>query len=254
MTGLKGFAFAAALLCCLSTAPAGQPTTILAAAAASLQYSFVDEIIPGFREKYPWIEVEGTYDGSGKLQAQIENGLDADVFMSASTRQMDALVEKGFVDADDVTNLLENRIVLIRPSFAETPVTGFADIARAETIALGDPASVPAGQYAKQALTNLGVWEAAAAKASFGTNVAEVLNWVAEGSADVGVVYATDAAATDRVRVVAPAPEGSLDRKVTYPVGVLKRSRDREAAALFVEYLASEAGLAVFSRYGFSPL
>ena len=233
--------------------PAKPPVTILVAAAASLEYSYVQELIPQFQKKYPWITVEGTYDSSGKLQTQIEQGLEADVFMSAATRQMDALTDKGLVSKASVVPLLENKIVLIKPAGTATAVTGFQNAALAAVIALGDPASVPAGQYAKEAFTSLGNWAAVEAKASFGTNVTEVLNWVGEGSAEVGVVYATDAATTNKVEVIAEAPAGSLAAKVIYPLGIVAAAAHPEEAKLFVDFLASEAGLAVFRAYGFSP-
>jgi molybdate transport system substrate-binding protein len=228
-------------------------TTILVAAAASLEYSYVQELIPRFQKKYPWITVEGTYDSSGKLQAQIEQGLAADVFMSAATRQMNALADKGLVNRDSIVPLLENKIVLIKPAGSSTAVTGFQNAASAKVIALGDPASVPAGQYAKEAFTSLGNWAAVEAKASFGTNVTEVLNWVGAASAEVGVVYATDAATTKQVEVIAEAPAGSLAAKVIYPVGIVAASAHPEEAKLFVEFLASREGLAVFRSFGFSP-
>ncbi|WP_283123709.1 molybdate ABC transporter substrate-binding protein [Angelakisella massiliensis] len=229
-----------------------EPVTILVAAAASLEYSFVDELIPMFQEKYPYITVEGTYDSSGKLQTQIEEGLEADVFMSAATKQMNALKDESLVDADSIVNLLENKIVLITAADSTSPVTTFEEIGNAQSIALGDPASVPVGQYAQEALTTLGLWDAIQPKVSLGTNVTEVLNWVAEGSADAGIVYATDAATTDKVTVVAEAPEGSLAEPVIYPVGVVSASQHKDAAALFVEFLQSPEALAVFEAYGFS--
>jgi molybdate transport system substrate-binding protein len=235
-----------------TSAPSGPQVTILVAAAASLEYSF-KELIPLFQKKYPWISVEGTYDSSGKLQTQIEQGLAADVFMSAAGRQMNILAEKNLVDGDSVRPLLENKIVLIKPAESGTAVTDFQTAARAKTIALGDPESVPAGQYAKEAFISLGIWEAVSAKASFGTNVTEVLNWVGEGSADAGVVYATDAATTKKVEIIAWAPAGSLAAKVIYPVGIIAASARPEEAKLFVEFLASAEALAVFSAFGFSP-
>lgn len=229
---------------------AGEEVTILVAAAASLEYSFEDELIPMFEAANPGIQVEGTYDSSGKLQTQIEEGLEADVFMSAAMKQMNALKEEQLVDADSIVELLENKIVMI--ASGETELKTFEDIVSAQTIALGDPESVPAGQYAKEALTTLGLWEQAEAKASFGTNVTEVLNWVAEGSADAGIVYATDAATSDKVTVVAEAPEGSLSQKVIYPVAVVSASEKKDAAEKFVEFLQSEEAIAVFEQYGFA--
>ena len=133
-----------------------EPVTILVAAAASLEYSYTDELIPMFQEKYDWITVEGTYDSSGKLQQQIEAGLEADVFMSAAMKQMNTLVDESLVAADSVVELLENRIVLIAPADSDTDIASFEDIVNANIIAIGDPASVPAGQYAEEALTARG--------------------------------------------------------------------------------------------------
>ncbi|MDR0377941.1 MAG: molybdate ABC transporter substrate-binding protein [Spirochaetaceae bacterium] len=229
------------------------PVTILVAAAASLEYSFVQELIPRFQAKYPWITVEGIYDSSGRLQTQIEAGLEADVFMSAAVRQMNELTAEGFIAEDSVRPLLENKIVLIKTAGSNTPVTSFETVLLANVIALGDPASVPAGQYAREAFTSLGIWDAVFAKASLGTNVTEVLNWVGEGSAEIGVVYATDAATTNRVQVLAEAPAGSLAQKVIYPVGRTAASAHSNEAELFIDFLASGEGLEVFRTYGFSP-
>jgi molybdate transport system substrate-binding protein len=230
-----------------------EPVTILVAAAASLEYSFVRDLIPRFQAKYPWIIVEGVYDSSGRLQTQIEAGLEADVFMSAAVRQMNELTTKSLIAADSVRPLLENKIVLIKTTGVDTPVTGFETVLQAPIIALGDPASVPAGQYAREAFTSLGIWDAVSAQASFGTNVTEVLNWVGEGSAEIGVVYATDAATTDRVQIIAEAPAGSLAQKVIYPVGRTAGSAHAKEATLFIEFLASDEWLGVFNAYGFSP-
>jgi molybdate transport system substrate-binding protein len=228
------------------------PVTILVAAAASLKNAYDQELIPLFQQKYPWITVRGTYDSSGKLQAQIEAGLEADLFMSASPTQMNALADKNLVSKETIKPLLENKIVLIKTAGLATPVNSFETLTQAAVIALGDPASVPAGQYAQEILKSLGIWDAALAKASLGTNVTEVLNWVAEGSAEVGVVYATDAASTNKVEIVAEAPAGSLAQKVVYPAGITAASGHQKEARLFIDFLASEEGLTVFQKYGFS--
>ena len=212
--------------------------SILVAAAASLKNAYEDKLIPMFEEQYPGVTVEGTYDSSGKLQTQIEEGLEADVFMSAATKQMKALDEEGMIASDTIVNLLENKIVLIVPTGSDSKIDSFEKIGDAASIALGDPESVPAGQYAKEALTNLNVWDSIQDKVSFGTNVTEVLNQVAAASADAGIVYATDAASkADQVTVVAEAPEGSLEKKVIYPVAVVKATAHEDAAKAFVDFL-----------------
>lgn len=228
--------------------------TVTLAAAASLEYAFTERLIPAFEAANPGIRIEGIYDSSGKLQTQIEAGLPADIFFSAAEKQMDALDAEGYVQSGTITDYLENRIVLIVPKEAGSAIASFQDLLKAEMIALGDPDSVPAGQYAREVLTNLEIWEALQGKISFGTNVTEVLNWVAEGSADCGIVYATDAAATDRVTVVSEAPEGSLDTPVVYPAALLKQTevKNTDAAELFFEYILSDEAYSAFAEYGFA--
>ena len=226
--------------------------SILVAAAASLKNAYEDKLIPMFEEQYPGVTVEGTYDSSGKLQTQIEEGLEADVFMSAATKQMKALAEEGLIASDTMVDLLENKIVLIVPAGSDSRIDSFEKIGDAASIALGDPESVPAGQYAKEALTNLNVWDSIQDKVSFGTNVTEVLNQVAAASADAGIVYATDAASmADQVTVVAEAPEGSLEKKVIYPVAVVKATEHEDAAKAFVDFLQTPEAMEVFESYGF---
>ncbi len=230
-----------------------EETEILVAAAASLKNAYEEELIPMFEAQYPGVTVKSTYDSSGKLQTQIEEGLEADVFMSAAKKQMKALDEEGMIDSDSIVDLLENKIVLIVPTGSDKGIQSFEDIVKADSIALGDPASVPAGQYSEEALTNLGLWDQIQDKTSFGTNVTEVLNQVAAGSADAGIVYATDAASmADQVEVVAEAPEGSLKTRVIYPVAVVKDSANAEVAANFVEFLTTNEAMKVFEAYGFS--
>ena len=236
-----------------TTAASGEETEILVAAAASLKNAYEDKLIPMFEEANPGVTVKGTYDSSGKLQTQIEEGLEADVFMSAAKKQMTALDEEGMIASDTITDLLENKIVLIVPTGNEKKLEKFEDIENADSIALGDPASVPAGQYAQEALTNLGIWDKIQDKVSFGTNVTEVLNQVAAASADAGIVYATDAASmADQVEVVAEAPEGSLAKKVIYPVAVVKGTAHEKVAKEFVAFLQTDKAITVFEEYGFS--
>ena len=238
------------------TEAAGENTeiegTVMLAAAASLEKSFTEQLIPMFEAQYPNVKIEGTYDSSGKLQSQIEAGADVDIFFSAALKQMQALQEEGYIEADASIDLLENKIVLIVPKGSEEGYTSFEDIVNADMVAIGDPESVPAGQYGKEALENLGLWSEVENKLSLGTNVTEVLNWVAEQSADAGIVYATDAASIpDKVTVIAAAPEGSVS-KVIYPVAELKDTANKEAADAFMEFLQSADALKVFEEAGFT--
>lgn len=142
----------------------GEEVKLLIAAAASLEYSMEEKLIPLFEEQNPGVKVEGSYDSSGKLQTQIEEGMEADLFFSAATKQMDVLTEEGYMKEDSEADLLENKIVAIVPKDSTLELNSFEDLANAETVALGDPDSVPAGQYAKEALTSLNLWDEVSGK------------------------------------------------------------------------------------------
>ena len=223
------------------------------AAAASLKNAFDDKLIPMFEEKYPGVKVTPTYASSGDLQTQIENGLEADVFISAANKQMNALADEGLVDNSTNLQFLENKVVLIVPADSDANITSFDDLKNVEgNIAIGDPESVPAGQYAQEVLNNTGLWETVEPKLSLGTDVTAVLNQVAQGSADCGIVYATDAKSTDDVKVVCEAPDDALKTPVIYPVAALKNSTDSNATQAFMDFLQTQEAKDVFVDYGFT--
>ena len=223
------------------------------AAAASLKNVFDDKLIPMFEEKYPGVKVTPTYASSGDLQTQIENGLETDVFMSAANKQMDALVEEGIIDNATNLQFLENKVVLIVPADSDSNISSFDDLKNVEgNIAIGDPESVPAGQYAKEVLNNTGVWDDVESKLSLGTDVTAVLNQVAQGSADCGIVYATDAKSTDDVKVICEAPEDALDTPVIYPIAAIKDTNDTDATNAFMDFLQTQEAKDIFVEYGFT--
>lgn len=224
--------------------------------AASLSNA-MEEIQENFNEIYPDVEILYNADSSGTLQTQIEEGARCDIFFSAAQKQMDALVEEGLAKEDSVADLLENKVVLIKPAGGETAVTGFENITDAVNLALAGE-SVPVGQYAREIFANLGIMEEVEQmEINEGKNVTEVLAAVSEGSNEVGVVYATDAASVaDQVEIIAEAPAGSLETPVLYPVGLVEDSEaaeeDMAAAEVFLEYLQSEDAIEVFEAYGFA--
>ena len=224
------------------------------AAAASLKNAFDEKLIPMFQEKYQGVKVTPTYASSGDLQTQIENGLETDIFMSASNKQMNALINESLIDNGTNLQFLENKVVLIVPANSTSNISSFDDLANVSgVIAIGDPESVPAGQYAKEALTNLGLWDSVESKLSLGTDVTAVLNQVAQGSADCGIVYSTDAKSMPNdVKVVCEAPEGSLNTSVIYPVAMIKDAKDADAAQAFLDFLQTKEAKDVFVEYGFT--
>ena len=224
------------------------------AAAASLKNAFDEKLIPMFEEKYPGVKVTPTYASSGDLQTQIENGLEADVFMSAANKQMNKLAEEDLVDNSTNLQFLENKVVLIVPADSNSNISSFDDLKNISgNIAIGDPESVPAGQYAQEVLNNTGIWDDVESKLSLGTDVTAVLNQVAQGSAECGIVYATDAKSMpDDVKVICEAPDDALKTPVIYPVAALKNSTDDNATKAFMDFLQTQEAKDVFVEYGFT--
>ncbi|MGM9974801.1 MAG: molybdate ABC transporter substrate-binding protein [Clostridiaceae bacterium] len=230
-------------------------TTLLVAAAASMETVLEEAVIPIFEEKYSDIDVLGSYDASGKLALQIQEGIPADIFLSASMSHMEDLQKKELIKKENTVNLLENKLVLIVPKASKGSYKTFQDIRNAKTIAIGDPLSVPAGEYGREVLEAMGLWEEIYERASLGTNVTEVLRWVAEGSAEAGLVYSTDAALEkDKVVVIEEAPKEFFKKKILYPAGIIEDCENLEAAKEFLAFLSSGKVKDIFISYGFSPL
>ena len=232
--------------------PTAEPVELVIAAAASLT-----DVTAQMAEAYKKDEASNvtltfTYGASGALQTQIEQGAPVDIFISAAEKQMDALDEQGLLLDGSRTDLLENKVVLIVPKESELGLASFDDLKKGtvKTIAIGDPASVPAGQYAQEVLTSLGIKDAVFGKANLGTDVRQVLTWVENGEVEAGIVYATDAATTDDVTVVCEAPLGSV-KKIVYPVAILKASKNAATAQKFIDYLKTPAIASLFEKYGF---
>lgn len=224
--------------------------------AASLSNA-MEEIQKNFNEIYPDVEILYNADSSGTLQTQIEEGARCDIFFSAAQKQMNALVEEGLAIEDSVVDLLENKVVLIKPTGGETAVTGFENITDAANLALAGE-DVPVGQYAREIFTNMGILDdVLAMEINEGRNVSEVLAAISEASNEIGVVYATDAASVaDQVQILAEAPAGSLQTPVLYPVGLVSdeeaTAEDEMAAETFLAYLQEEDAMKVFEAYGFA--
>lgn len=235
----------------VASTPTVAPVELTIAAAASLT-DVTAEIIEAYKAFAPNVTLTFTYGASGALQTQIEEGAPVDIFMSAAQKQMDALEEGALLLDGSRTNLLENKVALIVPEGSMLGITRFDDLAKdtVKIVAIGDPASVPAGQYAQEVLTTLGIKDTVEAKANLGTDVRQVLTWVETGEVDAGIVYATDAATSDKVTVVCEAPADSV-KKIIYPVAILKASTNAEAAQAFIDFLRTDECVALFEEYGF---
>lgn len=249
--------------------PAAAPVELHVFAAASLTES-LDRIIEDYKSVAPGVTVIPTYDSSGTLKTQIENGADCDLFLSAAPKQMNQLdgsmagdPEKNpdgldFIDTDTRINLLENKVVLAIPEGNPGGITGFDGLAALlrdgkGLLAMGN-SDVPVGQYTQKILSYYGLDEAALASAgalTYGSNVKEVTTQVAEGSVDCGIIYATDAFSAGLTAIDTATAE--MCGQVIYPAAVLKGSRQPEAAKTFLDYLQGD-GMAAFEAVGFSPV
>jgi molybdate transport system substrate-binding protein len=239
------------LLGCQSKPSVRPPQIVLVSAAASLKETLA-KVDPLFEQSHPGLKVNHNFGASGALQQQIEQGAPSDVFISAGKKQLDALQAKGLVVTQTRRNLLTNRLVLIAPKRSILQLKGFQDLVdlRVKKIAVGEPKSVPVGQYTEEVFQNLGILAQLQPKLVFSNSVRSVLAAVESGNVDAGVVYATDAKISGQVRVVATAVE-SLHSPIVYPVAVLKNSNSIKSAKTYVQFLSSPSAQHIFVDAGF---
>lgn len=230
----------------------GEESELIVSAAASLT-DVLEELKTKYIEENPNVDIKYTFDSSGTLQAQIEEGAPVDVFFSAAEKQMDALEEGNFILEDSRKTMLINKVVLIVPKDSDLKIESMEDLKNAdvEKIAIGDPESVPVGQYSKEIFDNLKLTDDIMPKTILGNNVRTVLTWVESGEVDCGLVYATDAYTTDAVEIILDAPEDSY-KTVTYPIGIIKDSKNPEEAKKFIEFLSNDESKEAFESYGFT--
>ncbi|WP_341528189.1 molybdate ABC transporter substrate-binding protein [Nostoc sp. UHCC 0302] len=235
----------------LSSSPASQTTNLTISAAASLKDA-MDEIKPLYSKEKPNVNLTYNFGSSGTLQQQIEQGAGIDIFISAATKQIKALQQKGLLLDGTTKDLLTNQMVLIAPQNS-TVVTDFKDLisSRVKKIALGEPKSVPAGQYAEQVLTSLKIADKIKSKVVYAKDVRQALNYVESGNADAGIVYLSDAKSTQKVKIVTTAPE-KTHSPVVYPIAILKSSKNVDAAKGFVQFLSGNQAKNIFEKQGFT--
>jgi len=231
-----------------------QPPQILVFAAASLTDA-LQEISAAY-EKTAHVKVKQSFDSSSVLVHQIEAGAQADVFFSADTAWMDYAQRRNLIQSASRKNVLGNRLVLIAPaqSHIRLKIAPHFPLAAAlgdGRLATGDPESVPAGRYARSALTTLGVWDEIAPRLARAENVRVALLYVARGEARLGIVYASDALADKSVRVVDTFPADTHEA-IVYPVALTTSAKS--PAAGFVAYLTGPQGHEIFVKHGFTVL
>ena len=250
----KYFVASICLVCTLFswTIFAATPNEITISAAASLKNAFED-MGKAFEGKNRSVKVYFNFGASGDLKRQIEGGAPVDVFASAAQREMDDLERQGGLVAGTRRNFAGNEIVLARPSSSTIQLKSFNDLTKQEVkkIAIGNPPSVPAGMYAEQVLKHFSVWETIKDKLVFGESVRQVLDYVARGEVDAGIVFSTDALVRSKdVAVVMKAPEGS-HVAVIYPIAIVKNTKNERLAKNFVDWVTSDNGRRILEKYGF---
>jgi molybdate transport system substrate-binding protein len=237
----------------LSFDPAPGKADVLVFAAASLK-EVVDAAAAEFAAS-GGERVVAAYAASSALAKQIDNGAPADLFISADHEWMDYLAARRLINSSSRTNLAGNHLVLVAPAASGVVATigpGFpidALLGRGR-LAIADPDHVPAGRYARAALTRLGVWSSIERRLAPAENVRAALTFVARGEAPLGIVYRTDALADKAVRIVDTFPPGSHP-PIHYPAALVA-STSKPSAAVFLDYLKSAKGQATFARFGFT--
>jgi molybdate transport system substrate-binding protein len=249
----KLFSLTAALLIISFACSCSVGTAVVNVSAASSLTDAVTEINKLYQQDNPGVAVIANFGGSGTLQKQIQNGAPADVFISASAVQMDALQREKLIIDDTRKNLLINKVVLVVPSDSRLDISDFKGLAApaVKRIAVGDPRSVPAGTYAQQAFERLGIADTLKPKLILAGDVRQVLTYVESGNADAGVVFLTDAVLSKSVKIAANAPD-EINSTVVYSVAVIKEAKDLNAARDYESYLFGDRAKWVFQKYGFS--
>lgn len=216
--------------------------------AASLK-EVINDLSDGFAKKNPGVRILKNFGGSGALAKQIESGAPADIFISANLEWMAYLKNRSLIDPPSIGTFAFNTLV-----FAGNPamkVEGMQDLARLERIAIGSPKSVPAGEYATEAIRNAGMEKQLEKKLVMARDVRECLMYAERGEVDGAFVYKTDLLQAKQARILFVVPQ-KLYARVAYPMGLsISGARNREAAT-FYRYLQSEDAKAILARYGFS--
>lgn len=232
--------------------PIPEKVELTISAAASLTDA-LKEIQTNYEGKHKQIKLNFNLGASGALQQQIEQGAPSDMFLSAATKNMKDLVDKKLIDASQQKNLLINELVVVVPIAGKVAVQKVEDLANENIkhLAIGEPVTVPAGSYAKEALTSAKLWDALRAKIVQGKDVRQVLTYVETENAEAGFVYKTDALSSKKVKVAFSVDPKSYT-PIEYPAGIVKATKHTKEAIDFYTHLQSKEAQDIFVKYGFS--
>jgi len=206
-----------------------------------------------FEKANPGAKVNVSAAATGVLAKQLQAGAPCDVFIGAAREQVDALVANGLLAAP--VRIARNRLVVAAPATSKAKLSGLGDLAHPEfrRIALGQPKLVPAGDYAREALTKLGLLEVLGPKLVYGGNVTQVLTYLRSGDVDAGFVYASDLhRAHGEAKVLLAIPD-DLHAPIVYPAAVATHGANRALAAAYIAFLRGPDGLRALASAGFAP-
>ena len=235
----------------LAASCAARADELIVSAAASLTNAF-REIATNYEAQYPGAKVGLNFGASGALLQQAAKGAPVDVFASADQESMDQAEKLGLVKTGERRNFIGNSLVVVVPLKSTLSLARLPDLAQPAItrIAVGAPASVPAGRYARHALDAASLWATVEPRVISTQNVRQALDYVSRGEVDAGFVYASDAAlAKDTVRLAFPV---ALNEPITYPIAAIATSTRGVEAKRFIAYVLSPAGQAVLFKFGFT--
>lgn len=236
------------LVCIFWSRPV-EAADLTVSAAISLKESFT-EIATQFKKEHPNDQILFNFGASGELAQQIEQGAPVDVFASAALKQIQTLNKKGLLLGASQP-FARNRLVVVVPK-TETKVTSFEQLAKVKLLAIGNPKTVPVGQYAVEAFTKAGIYQTLLneKKFVFAENVRQVLTYVESNNVDAGIVYATDARTSEKTTVGFPVP-ANYSEPIVYPIAVIKDSKQPDLAKAFVTFVLSTQGQTILQSKGF---
>lgn len=228
-----------------------EPVTLNVSAAASLKDA-LEDLEPDY-EAANNVDLVFNFAASGVLQKQIETGSDTDVFMSAAPKQMNALIDEGFVSADTTQTFISNDIVIAVPTGNPAGITGPDDLGKADKLATGNPESAPHGTWSKNWLVSQGMWDDLEDKFVFGENAGQTTDYVARGEVDAALIFASEISGRDDVEIVYTVPSDQID-PVRYVIAPLEASTKQAEAQTFIDYIMSDAGQQVLVDHGFTQV
>ncbi|WP_228548357.1 molybdate ABC transporter substrate-binding protein [Sporosarcina obsidiansis] len=224
---------------------------LLISAAASLTDA-LEDMKATYEEQHEGVTLTYNFGSSGKLSTNIENGAPSDVFLSASSKDMNDMEDKGLIVEGSRADFTSNVLVLIANKESDSTITSFEEIdpSTIDYFAVGEPETVPVGRYTKEMFEHLNLWESLQDKLVRGSDVRQVLTHVEMGNADYGVVYSSDAFISNDVKVLAES-NPDWHAPIVYPGAVVEASEHKEAAQQFLDYLTSDVGKEALQQFGF---